>query len=74
MEERGADVDATDGGGWTPAMQAAYGDHVDALQYLISKGANLEKRNNAPYTHDKYIDNGDTYPVVDTVSLCTCFV
>ena len=41
----GADVDTTAGDGWTAAMNAAGGGHVEVLGELIRRGADLEVRN-----------------------------
>ena len=29
---------------WTPLHQAAYGGHVDAVTYLVQKGANIDSK------------------------------
>ena len=45
LVEHGVSVDATDEDGWTAAMFAVGGGHVEVLGELIRRGANIEARN-----------------------------
>jgi ankyrin repeat protein len=46
----GADVNAVDTDGETAVMKAAYGDHLDVLELLVSKGAAPDIRNNEGFS------------------------
>ena len=43
--ERGSTVDATDDGGWTPLMDAAYANQPDAVRALLAAGADPRREN-----------------------------
>ena len=44
VEKRGADVNAIDSDGKTPLHKAAWQGRIDAVKYLVSKGANVNYR------------------------------
>jgi ankyrin repeat protein len=46
----GVDVNAADGLGRTPLIEAAWGGHADVVKYLADKGANVNATDNAGYT------------------------
>jgi ankyrin repeat protein len=46
----GADVNAADGLGRTPVIEASWGGHEDVVKYLTEKGANINAADNAGYT------------------------
>lgn len=41
----GADVNATEGGGNTPLMEAAYYDNYEAMELFLEKGADIHRKN-----------------------------
>jgi ankyrin repeat protein len=43
--EKGADIEAINGGGFTSLQLAAYGGHRDVVEFLIDKGSNLNAIN-----------------------------
>ena len=43
--EQGADIDKTDGVGWTPLMEAVMDDKPDICAYLVEKGADINITN-----------------------------
>jgi len=47
---RSADINATDGGGYTPLMYSAAVGSVDAMKRLVSKGANVNAQSTAGIT------------------------
>lgn len=46
--ERGADINRTDGSGWSPLMWAANWNQIDALDLLLEAGADRSLRNRCP--------------------------
>jgi hypothetical protein len=45
-----ANVNAADGLGRTPVIEAAWGGHAEVVKYLVEKGANVNIADNAGYT------------------------
>eukprot|EP00947_MAST-08B_sp_MAST-8B-sp1_P002046 g2046.t1 len=60
IDERDVNINAVDNGGWTALMQAVFGDHDEAVEYLIEAGADLSIRNNAPNYDGKTDGQGDS--------------
>jgi len=48
--DRGADVEAQDGNGWTALHWAAQNNHPDVVKELLDRGANMEAQNNDGWT------------------------
>jgi len=48
--DRGAEVDAKDGGGWTPLSWAAMGGHEAVVQLLLNRGAEVNAKDKAGST------------------------
>jgi ankyrin repeat protein len=46
----GADVNAADGLGRAPLIEAAWGGHAEVVKYLAEKGTNINAADNAGYT------------------------
>jgi ankyrin repeat protein len=44
--EHGADVNAAGQFGWTPLHAAAYQGLNDSIEYLVSKGAKIDQKDN----------------------------
>jgi len=62
--DRGADLAATDGNGWTPVFPAAYwGQHASVVALLLERGASLGHRDRFGNTIDAY----DVGPAVGSV-------
>jgi ankyrin repeat protein len=46
LVDEGVDVDLMNGDGYTPLMNAAGNGHVDIIQFLLGKGANVDNQDN----------------------------
>ncbi|KKO96409.1 ankyrin repeat domain-containing protein, partial [Trichoderma harzianum] len=46
LVEKGADIDAKDGGGRTPLLWATYNGHKAIVELLVEKGADIEAKDN----------------------------
>ena len=62
----GTDVNAKDGGGWTPLHHAAYGGHKEIFEILISKGADVNAKLKGGETP---LDLTNLHPETETADL-----